>query len=227
MGLRGITVFVSSGDDGAAGSEARADPNQCGFNPQYPANCPYVTTVGATMGPESGNPEVACSSQNGVSIITTGGGFSNLFSRPSWQDAAVRKWLKTSQVPPTSMFNTTGRGYPDVSSLGNAYHVIIGGQDYQVSGTSASSPVFCGMVTLVNGDREVNGKPPLGFINPLLYSLPMHVFHDITSGNNKCCAGQQNPVCCPNGFYCAPGWDPVTGRGSIDFAAFASVLASH
>ena len=26
--------------------------------------------------------------------------------------------------------------------------------------------------------------------------------------------------CCPNGFYAAPGWDPVTGRGSMNVANF-------
>jgi len=227
MGLRGITLFVSSGDDGVAGSEARSDPSQCAFIPQYPADCPYVTTVGATLGPESGNPETACMSNNG-SIITTGGGFSNLFSRPSWQENSVRDFLRSGNVPPTNMFNTTGRAYPDVSALGNAYHVVIGGNDYQVSGTSASAPVFCAMVTLVNGDREVNGKKPLGFLNPLLYQLDPSIFNDITIGENNCCAsGQSAPVCCPYGFSCTRGWDPVTGLGSINFAKFADYLASR
>lgn len=38
------------------------------------------------------------------------------------------------------------------------------------------------MVTLVNGDREVRGKSPLGFLNPLLYSMDAHAFNDITKG---------------------------------------------
>eukprot|EP01127_Copromyxa_protea_P024021 TRINITY_DN927_c0_g1_i1.p1 TRINITY_DN927_c0_g1~~TRINITY_DN927_c0_g1_i1.p1 ORF type:complete len:467 (+),score=139.64 TRINITY_DN927_c0_g1_i1:3-1403(+) len=109
MGLRGLTVFVSSGDDGVAGSQARGNPSACGFSPQYPANCPYVTTVGATMGPESGNPEVVCQSDLG-SLITSGGGFSNLFPTPAYQKTLVTTYLKTaSNLPPTSMFNTTGR----------------------------------------------------------------------------------------------------------------------
>jgi subtilase family serine protease len=37
MGLRGITVFVASGDDGVAGYIARSDASQCGINPDYPA----------------------------------------------------------------------------------------------------------------------------------------------------------------------------------------------
>lgn len=223
MGLRGLTLFASSGDDGVAGSEARSDPSQCAFNPQYPANCPYVTIVGATMGPESGKPETACQSNTG-SIITTGGGFSNLFAQPSWQSSSVQNFLNTGNLPPQNLFNSTGRAYPDVSALGNAYHVVIGGQDYQVSGTSASSPVFCAMVTLVNGDRETQGKKPLGFLNPLLYSLDASIYNDITSGSNNCCAGQGSPVCCQYGFSCTTGWDPVTGLGSIDFTKFAAAL---
>ena len=42
-----------------------------GYFPSFPATSPYVTAVGATMGPESGDPEIACQSQLG-GVITTG-----------------------------------------------------------------------------------------------------------------------------------------------------------
>eukprot|EP01126_Amoeba_proteus_P054977 TRINITY_DN6791_c0_g1_i9.p1 TRINITY_DN6791_c0_g1~~TRINITY_DN6791_c0_g1_i9.p1 ORF type:complete len:567 (+),score=95.77 TRINITY_DN6791_c0_g1_i9:777-2477(+) len=225
MGLRGLTLFTSSGDDGVAGAGARGNPSACGFNPQYPANCPYVTTVGATMGPESGKPETACTSNNG-SIITSGGGFSNIFGRPSWQRHAVSHYLSSGVLPPSGSFNSSGRAYPDVAALGNAYNVFIGGKLYKVSGTSASSPVFCAMVSLVNGDREIRGKKPLGFLNPLLYSIHKQVFNDITVGENNCAAADSHPTCCKHGFHAAKGWDPVTGRGSIDFKRFAQILAT-
>eukprot|EP01126_Amoeba_proteus_P054974 TRINITY_DN6791_c0_g1_i24.p1 TRINITY_DN6791_c0_g1~~TRINITY_DN6791_c0_g1_i24.p1 ORF type:complete len:464 (-),score=77.02 TRINITY_DN6791_c0_g1_i24:40-1431(-) len=108
MGLRGITLFTSSGDDGVAGPNARGNSAACGFTPQYPAACPYVTAVGATMGPESGNPEIGCSSNNG-SIITSGGGFSSVFSTPSWQQTAVSNYLANTNLPPAGSFNTQGR----------------------------------------------------------------------------------------------------------------------
>ena len=38
---------VASGDDGVANFQARSNPGACGFNPSYPATCPYVTAVGA------------------------------------------------------------------------------------------------------------------------------------------------------------------------------------
>jgi len=226
MGLRGLTIFVASGDDGVAGYEAREDPSQCGFKPEYPANVPFLTTVGATMGPETGSAEVVCQSNAG-SIITSGGGFSAHFTQPSYQTQAVATYLSTGpSIPPKNMFSAGGRAYPDVASLGNAYNVVIGGQTYQVSGTSAASPVFCAMVTLVNGDRETRGKSPIGFLNPVLYKIDKSVYNDITSGENQCCAGQGNPVCCQYGFTASKGWDPTTGFGSLDFPLFANAVAN-
>jgi len=42
-----------------------------GYFPSFPASAPYVTAVGATQGPESDDPEIACQSQEG-GVITTG-----------------------------------------------------------------------------------------------------------------------------------------------------------
>jgi len=229
LGLRGMTVFVASGDDGVAGPEARKDASKCGFKPSYPATVPYVTAVGATMGPALNPPrdEVVCQSDYG-SIITSGGGFSNVFPQPSWQSEAVNTYLSTGpKIPPKNMFNSKGRGFPDVSSLGNAYNIVVGGQWFRVSGTSASSPVFCGMVTLINGDRVSAGKNPLGFLNPILYQVNKDCYNDVTFGINNCCArGQTKPVCCPNGFTASKGWDPATGWGSLDYPLFAEALES-
>jgi tripeptidyl-peptidase-1 len=93
LGLRGLTVVVASGDDGVANFEARNNASACGFHPSFPTTSPYVTGVGATQGPEFGTPEVACSSAtNG--LITTGGGFSIFFNRPSYQDSVVTNYLQ-------------------------------------------------------------------------------------------------------------------------------------
>jgi tripeptidyl-peptidase-1 len=229
LGLKGVTITVSSGDDGVANYEARSDSSQCGFNPSFPATCPYVTAVGATMGPEFGQPEVACTSNNG-GLITTGGGFSVFFPRPSYQDAAIKQYLTTApNLPPSSMYNTAGRGYPDVALLGHNYQVVIGGGTYTVSGTSASSPVFAGFVTLINNYRASIGKGPVGFINPALYQFAAQkkpVFNDITVGENNCCAGSPgSQVCCQYGFNATAGWDPLTGLGSVRFPQLLQALA--
>ena len=49
LGLRGVTIVVSSGDDGANSPEARNKPASCGYMPGFPASCPFVTAVGATQ----------------------------------------------------------------------------------------------------------------------------------------------------------------------------------
>jgi tripeptidyl-peptidase-1 len=227
LGTRGVSIFVSSGDDGVANYIAREDKSQCGFNPSFPASVPYVTAVGATQGPENDQAEIMCSSQtNG--LITSGGGFSTVFDQPSYQSTDVNNYLKNGpNMPPTSMFNTEGRGYPDVALLGHNYLEVIGGQTYQVSGTSASSPTFAGMIALINDARMNAKKPALGFLNTALYQLNSDAFNDITSGTNNCCAGEPSQqVCCKYGFTCTKGWDPSTGLGSVNFATLAGYLQS-
>jgi len=225
LGLRRISVFIASGDDGVANVNARGNKSGCGFAPSYPASCPYITSVGATMGPEKTSEEVACQSDKG-GLITTGGGFSTVFDAPSWQKDAIETYFKTAEnLPPKDHFASTGRGYPDVSALGHNYPVTIGGKTAVVSGTSASSPVFAAITALVNDQRLAAGKTPIGFLNPILYSETVaDALNDITSGNNKCAAGQFRPVCCDEGFYTAKGWDPVTGVGSVNFEKFAAAL---
>jgi tripeptidyl-peptidase-1 len=71
LGIMGVTIFSASGDDGVAGYIARDDPKWCGYNPQFPATSPYVTSVGASQGPESNQPDIACQSNEG-GVITTG-----------------------------------------------------------------------------------------------------------------------------------------------------------
>jgi tripeptidyl-peptidase I len=49
LGLRGVTIVVSSGDDGVHSYDARGNTAKCGYMPGFPASCPYVTSVGATQ----------------------------------------------------------------------------------------------------------------------------------------------------------------------------------
>lgn len=229
LAARGITVTVSSGDDGVANFQARSNSAKCGFNPSFPASAPHVTAIGATQGPEDGSAEVACQSDKGA-VITTGGGFSSHFAQPSYQADAVKAYLASGVKLPSSFSGSyTNRGYPDVALLGHNYLVIDGGNEYQVSGTSASSPVFAGMIANINARRLAAGKSALGFLNPALYQLASTsgIFNDITVGENNCCAGQPGQqVCCPEGFFAANGWDPLTGLGSVNFPALASALES-
>lgn len=232
LGLRGVTVVVSSGDDGVSGAVARESSSECGFNPSFPASCPFVVAVGATQGPESGEAEIACSSATG-GIVTSGGGFSNVYPQPSYQSESVSEFFKNSawtNLPPSDEYNAKGRAYPDVSMLGFNYIIVDGQQLVAVSGTSASSPVFAGLLSLVNGELLASGRPSLGFVNPLLYKLRSQagVYNDITEGSNNCAAGpEDNHTCCSYGFTATSGWDPVTGLGSINFENFKDAVLSY
>jgi hypothetical protein len=59
-----------------------------------------------------------------MAFYSSGGGFSNVAPRPSFQDAAITAYLKNSSaIPPPGDFNATGRGFPDISALGKPKHI--------------------------------------------------------------------------------------------------------
>ena len=80
--------------------------------------------------------------------------------------------------------------------------------------------VFAGYVSLVNAARARKGKPPIGFVNKMLYDIGAKnssLYNDVTEGHNKCCAqtnSNKGPICCNTGFESAPGWDPVVSTSS-------------
>lgn len=259
LSTMGVSIFVSSGDDGIAGDycdtcrpNRRATPMNCpciadssssqtqwkgsgswsgqGYFPSFPATNPYVTAVGATMGPEEDlGPEVACQSQLG-GVITTGGGFSTYYATPSWQSDAVNSYYShfDSSNTPSPGYNPKGRGFPDVSLLGVYYETVIASDVEYLFGTSASTPVMAALISLINAQRYQNGLPSVGFINPSLYAASSwSLYTDVTSGHIKCCSDSNeppNPTCCTSGFTATPGWDPVSGFGSITFANLVQAL---
>ncbi|KAJ7440555.1 peptidase S8/S53 domain-containing protein [Mycena galericulata] len=111
LSARGISVQFASGDRGVRSTQDNSSiPGACESNvfiPEFPASCPYVTAVGATQGFK---PEVATN--------LTGGGFSDLFSRPWYQTKAVDSFLKAIPLDFAGTFNKSGRGYPDVAAQG-------------------------------------------------------------------------------------------------------------
>eukprot|EP00455_Lapot_gusevi_P009575 TRINITY_DN1428_c0_g1_i3.p1 TRINITY_DN1428_c0_g1~~TRINITY_DN1428_c0_g1_i3.p1 ORF type:complete len:545 (-),score=221.21 TRINITY_DN1428_c0_g1_i3:160-1794(-) len=203
-GVRGISILFSSGDGGVSGGQ----PQFCSqFVPTFPAASPYVTAVG---GSTSSNPETAAS--------LSSGGFSNYWDRPSYQTAAVAQYFSVAQnLPSSSSYNNTGAGFPDVAAQAIDFNIVQSGGTTGVSGTSCSAPTFSGVVALLNDVRLTQGKSPLGYLNILFYKHP-EIFNDITSGNN--------PGCFTNGFYAAPGWDPVTGLGTPNFKKMQALVSS-
>lgn len=227
-GLRGISLLFGSGDGGVGTRQLSKHPEFCSqFPPTFPASSPYVTAVGATQwsthyAPNCGNAcedvrEIACMSQKGGGI-TSGGGFSGLFPMPDYQKEVVTAYMNNqAHIPPSSYFNKSGRAYPDVSVMGSNYLIYLNGKPIPVSGTSASTPVFAAMISLLNDLRLNAGQPPLGFLNPWLYQLyaeQPNSFNDIVIGNNSCAS---QSLCCEYGFLASPGWDAVTGLGTPRF----------
>ncbi|MCJ1325361.1 hypothetical protein MMC10_002024 [Thelotrema lepadinum] len=212
LGLQGISVIVSSGDGGVGGPRGTCPAN--GFFVDYWASCPYVTAVGATQLTSDGT-EVAA--QVASENFSSGGGFSNVFPRPDYQNTAVSgyvsKFLASNST--SSQFNISGRSYPDLSAVGNTIDIVVSGKNELEGGTSASAPLIASIITLINGERIAAGKGPIGFLNPTLYQNPS-AFNDITSGSN--------PGCGSKGFSAEQGWDPVTGLGSPDYQKLASVF---
>jgi len=248
IGLRGISLISASGDSGANG---RTDPDcsENHLNPPYPAASPYITSVGGTQIDQSSgvanlpNPPPGCSGQSCASGGTeeavsfdqanyaSGGGFSNVATRPSYQDDAVKAYLASGvTLPPASYFNGTGRGFPDVVGLGSQVLIIDGGDIEPVGGTSCASPIFAGVIALLN-DYALNVSPqkqPLGFLNPLLYKMAAAspaTFQDITKGDNICTEDGCSPNC--KGFLCTKGWDPVTGLGTPNYGNMLKYLQAN
>ncbi|KAJ6498356.1 subtilisin-like protein, partial [Mycena vitilis] len=217
--LTGITVIASSGDGGVAYSQSGecllADGSLVAGNPngsfvgQLPASCPFITAVGATSVAPGGSTDQV---EESTTDFPSGGGFSNNFARPAWQNAAVQNYLDNF-VPDyaASVFNRSGRAYPDVAANGWPLVIAEGGGFVHSGGTSASAPIFAAVIAAVNDARLAEGKSTVGFINPALYSDAFAgAFNDVVVGSN--------PGCAKEGFPAAPGWDPVSGLGTPNFA---------
>ncbi|KAF3928657.1 Aorsin [Arthrobotrys entomopaga] len=232
LGLMGVSVIFGSGDFGVAGYAAVCrnangtynDGTSGRFTPDYPATCPYITAVGGTyipLGNTVFDKEVAWNTFlpwmgiNGSS----GGGFSETFPVPQYQSGAVNSYLRMNPPPYTAAQwdkTSPGRGFPDVSANAWNYTEGIEGVLDLIGGTSASTPTFSAIVTLLNQDRLSRNKSPLGFLNPAFYANPS-MFNDITVGNN--------PGCGTNGFKASVGWDPVTGLGTPNFGSMRNYFA--
>ncbi|PRP81270.1 hypothetical protein PROFUN_04505 [Planoprotostelium fungivorum] len=201
------------------------------FGPVFPADSPYVTSVGATQFVWNNDnttvvDEIVASIATG-SKITSGGGFSRSLKRPKYQRDSVENWVKFaagSTAPPAWSFDRLNRGYPDI--VYNGHNLLTFVSEYRTDncscetqaqdGSSASAPALAGMFSLVNDELLNYNQSTLGFLNPLLYKMAKESpdsFRDITMGDNKCTSF----YCCRWGFSATRGWDPVSGLGSPNF----------
>ena len=183
------------------------------------------------QGPESGRSEVVCQWDTGNSI-TSGGGFSSFYARPEWQNAAVNGYIAARDASgeiPVPGYDTSKRGYPDLSLAGSNYLVRVPsftdptGETAGVAGTSASCPVAAAFFSNINAARLAAGKGSIGWVNPVLYAKGSLFVNDITFGNNK--SPIRGPRCA-EGYYATIGWDPTTGLGSVDYAKMHQTFLS-
>ena len=231
----GITWLASSGDSGAAGCDADGVIATQGLGVSLPASVPEVTAVGGTEFNEgAGNYWSAGNGPNGGSALSyipetswndtvvtgmlsaSGGGASAVYPKPAWQTGAGVPNDGARDVPDVSM---------NASDAHDPYAVVTLGQLIGVGGTSASAPSFAGVVALLNQyvvENQVQAKPGLGNINPKLYSLAAggaaDLFHDVTTGSNMVPCRAKSPNCSEGqfGYQAGPGYDLVTGLGSVD-----------
>jgi tripeptidyl-peptidase I len=69
----------------------------------------------------------------------------------------------------TEGFTTkVGRGYPDVSAVGDNIVIFNAGAPTLIGGTSASAPIFASILTQINEERIAAGKSIIDFVNPTL-----------------------------------------------------------
>lgn len=243
---KGVTLVAASGDDGAVGMPCQpttAASALTGVN--WPASDPLVTAVGGTrllldpsgryrsetawnspppirsfhkrstpFGPNPFGPDPFGSARHSAA---SGGGFSQLFGRPAYQDG----------VPGI----TGGRGVPDVAAdadpaTGIAIIGVVSGRPVLASagGTSAGAPLWAGLAALA--DQEAGRR--LGVLNPALYRIAessqySRAFHEITSGTNTVTFPPQVIT----GYSAGPGWNPVTGWGSPNAAVLVPLLVTH
>merc|ERR1711865_820554 len=215
-GVMGLSILFASGDQGVCGREG------CGgffspirYKPDFPGASPYITTVGGTdfLGDGVGDEQAW---QSG------GGGFSDTFAIPAYQQEAVAAYKARSDAnfPNQDYWNNTGRGYPDVAALGGqkTSYCVHAGMFEGVAGTSASCPVVAGIFARLNGLRLAAGKPAMGFLNPFIYQNPQ-AFFDVTVGMNNA----NNKY----GFTAVQGWDAATGHGTPNYDELAKAAMAE
>jgi subtilase family serine protease len=225
---QGISAFVAAGDAGAAGCSTGSDTSGSGTAVNGLCSSPYSTCVGGTEFNEGSNDAKYWATTNsavegsalsyipeevwnesgldgGSGLWASGGGASIVYPEPAWQKGVS---------------GTSGgmRAVPDVamSAAGHDGYVIYeNGSYWIISGTSAASPSFAGVMALVVESKGGTGQ---GNANAGLYPLlnaTHNPFHATPSGNNS--------VPGVTGFTASGGeYNLATGLGSVDGAVLVS-----
>ncbi len=215
-----VTVLDASGDLGATSYKYNGRDEYTFPVVNWPASDPLVTAVGGTqlhvrLDGTRTEPDTGCG--------CSGGGRSVVFGRPWYQNSV-------------SAVTGPDRGVPDISmSAENPVYIYgsFGNKNRHLGwsladGTSLATPLFAGVVALAYQYAALRGGHALGLINPALYQ--MEARHDrgivdVTEGNNSQTFFQGGKVYTVKGFSAGPGYDLVTGVGTVNAAYFVPELA--
>jgi hypothetical protein len=217
----GITMVVASGDTGSADcSDAQGNVVDA-LAVDYPSGSPWVTSVGGInvrLDPANQIVSQQVWNDTGVQLAAGGGGLSQLFARPPYQNGVVA--ANARSVPDLAMLADVAPGYAVFCTAPQS-----GCHGWRsVGGTSAAAPLVAGGIGIVDQDLERHRREDVGLANPLLYAIGRaaagpSVFGDVTQGSNDVGpyipGGDGRPLgCCSAG----PGFDDASGWGSVDLA---------
>jgi subtilase family serine protease len=230
-----VTVLAASGDAGATDFQLNASDYYTRPVTSWPDSDPLVTGVGGTQLKESRGvyswaawndtynqgSDLYWGGSTDPDPLASGGGKSEFFARPSYQNAV-------------KSVAGTRRGVPDIAMSGacdgavNIYSSFVPGEKgwSLTCGTSEATPEFAAIVALAD---QVAGHP-LGLLNPTLYKLlaeraPGLV--DVTAGNNTV-SFYQGTATKPYkvaGYQARKGYDLVTGVGTVNASDLVYELA--
>jgi subtilase family serine protease len=215
-----VTVLAATGDTGATSDEYNMKDLYTTRAVSWPATDPLVTAVGGTqlrlrangtrLAPDSGWND-------------SGGGISLAFPRPAFQNGVAAVTGNARGVPDVAMDASC---QSPVAVYGSFYPT--GGRWTSVCGTSLAAPLFAGVVALADqyaGHGKAHG---LGLINPAIYTIAAR--HEpgivgVLTGSNSQSFNQDGKEYSVSGFTAGPGYNLVTGVGTIDAESFVPELA--
>jgi subtilase family serine protease len=257
--IEGIGVFFSSGDSGDEIKDLNGDGTR---QVDLPASDPWVTAVGGTslaVGQQNDylfeagwgttsdtitSPTTWSAPLPGAYRYGAGGGTSQLFGQPAYQEGVVPDSISKYFGGPA------GRAVPDIAADADPSTGMLVGitqtfsdgvryGEYRIGGTSLASPLMAGIEALAD---QAAGHPH-GFANPAIYDLRSRAFHDIVTPSSTLgviradFANGENDI---DGLlfslrsinqtgtiFTRPAYDDVTGLGTPNGAAYVTRLGNN
>ena len=211
-----VTVLGSSGDTGATNYEIDGSTLYSRPVNSWPSSDPLVTSLGGSELYANSKGHALPLSHDTVwndGYGAGGGGISEFFSRPSYQNGVASVVGNSRGTPDISMSAAVNGGVDVYLGFTNSGYGVSPGW-YIFGGTSEASPLFAGIVAIA--DQAAHHD--LGLLNPALYSLKGHAgIVDITVGNNSFGG--------VTGYNAGPGYDLASGLGTVDANALVRELA--